>query len=153
MPAQKIITNLDLDSNEFVKKFLLSLDEVDGVSINMSSLGGRVEEVNNLGFVLLNSRLSQRKFCQACNGYHYYFVRDFEPEEEKDKTGLCTRCGALLVALTMFEGSKDEIVKWMKSKGQYNPYELLKDAIEKMIKEKKITVTSKEVDRGQYNET
>lgn len=143
---KKLIASLDLDSNEFHEKFLYSIHNQDGAQITLQNLGGRIEELNNFAFVLMNSRISQRKVCNACNGYHYFFVKNFESKEEKDTTGLCSPCGVMLQFMIMNEVSKEEVHKWMIGKGAVNPYTMMQDAIEAMVKSGDVTMTSHTVE-------
>lgn len=140
MKEKKLISAIDLDSKEFSGKVLVSLQNANGVNTTLINLSDRKEEMQNLLFLLMNTKVSERKLCPACNGYHYYFVRDFENKEEKDKVGLCSHCGNMMVALTLHEIPGDKIIEFIKSKGEINPYELLKDGIDKFIKEGKIKV-------------
>lgn len=141
---KKIIPMIDLDSNDFVKKVLYSLDEADGVGTVIPSMGGRDLEMQNFLFLLMNTRPSQRKKCKACNGYHWHFVKEFETKENIDAGMLCSSCGSILVLMSMLEVDKDKTIEWIKSEGKINPFDLLRDAVDKLIKEGKIKVDVQE---------
>lgn len=138
---KKFIPHIDLDSVEFQKKIITSLSKADGVMTVIPGMMGREKDVemSNLLFLLANSKVSSRKICPACNGYHYYFVRDFDRDME-DKKGLCSACGSLMCLMAMFDYSEDDVKKWLVSKGSMNPFEMIKDGIDKYIKEGKIGV-------------
>ena len=106
-------------------------------------MGGRKEEMNNLLFLMMNTRISQRKKCLACGGYHWYYVKDFEKKEDKDKEMLCSSCGSYMVLMALFETNEEKIKEWMKSNGEINPLEIIKNGVEKFIKEGKIEVKTK----------
>lgn len=149
MDKQKMVPVLSLKSKNFADKVLLFLFKGGGI-VNISlpevpAVGQDCnEEVNNLLFVLQNARSSTRKKCTACGGYHWLFVKEFEQTNEKDSTCLCTNCGKMLPLLALFKVSEKESMKWILSKGGINPYELLRDAKDKMISNGELTMTKKD---------
>lgn len=149
MEEKNYIMNIDLDSNEFEDKVLHTLSKGFGVNTTIMAIRGEKQEGERFTFLLMNFRSSKRKKCPACNGYHWYFVSEFETPDEKDKGGLCNRCGNILTWLVYLKIDKATILKWMKSKGDINPIELLKDGVEKMIKKGEIKVFTKEKKKGQ----
>jgi len=140
MDKKNYIAEIQLDSKDFIKKVEYALNKVDGVTTTIGNLSGRRKMLENFTLLLMNTKSSKRKHCLACNGYHYYFKANFESETEKDLTGLCPQCGNILVLLTLFKADESRIKEWMTCKGSINPHELLRDAVEVMIKSGEIVL-------------
>jgi hypothetical protein len=73
-----------------------------------------------------------RAHCQACNG-HFFIFKSKDMEIEKDQKGMCISCGILMTLMVMLKADDDRIKKWMISKGEINPLEILKDATQIFI--------------------
>ncbi len=145
MAEKKLVPVIDLDSTDFVEKVLYSLEKTGSVNTSFITIAGdgREEAMNNFLFLLMNSKSSQRKHCKACGGSHWTFVRDFEPKEEKDAGCLCSKCGSIMVIMTLCKVNKDDIINWIKSEGEINPFDLIRDGVDSMIKTGEIEVDVK----------
>lgn len=143
--VKKIIPSLDLESFEFEKKVAYSLKETGNIRINPKIIYSNKDgDMDRFAFALMNTFSSKRKHCSACGGKHYFFVSSHD-DSQIDETGLCEKCGILLQNMGLF-GVKDndKIQEWMKSQGDIDPYDLMRDAIQKDIKEGKVTMKSEE---------
>lgn len=138
MSDKKLIPILDLDSTDFEEKVSMSLRETGYINISYMNVNGRDKAVDNFLFLLMNSRLSQRKSCRSCGSYHWVYTKDFESGTERDKFCLCSSCANILNLMIMFDTPPDRIKAWMISKGVVNPLREIKDAVEELIKKGKI---------------
>ncbi len=134
MEPKRVIPIIDLDSIEFHQKILYSLSEADGVGTTLPSMGGRTKELHHLTFLLMNTKSSQRKLCTVCGSHHWFFVKEFEPTNLKDKKMLCTNCGSILGIMILLKTPQNIIKEWMNGKGEVDPFNTIRDSIDKMIK-------------------
>lgn len=145
MTEKKLIAMLTLDSNEFAKKFHLALEEVDGVQITGLGPAAYSQEAGeNLIFAVMNARSSNVSTCTACCAKHRHLVKEL-PSGEKGLDGLCSHCSNMLMWLVKCKVSKETAQAWMKSEGKIDPWNLLRDAVEKLIKSGDIKMTEMEL--------
>lgn len=142
---KKIIPSLDLNSKDFEKKVIYSLKETGNVRINPSLIYSNEEgDMDRFAFALMNTFSSKRKHCMACGGKHYFFMDHYDDSQE-DETGLCERCGVFLQNMVLFGvEDKKKIQEWMKSEGKIDPYELMREAVDKKVKDGEINMEKKE---------
>ena len=146
MKDKKIIPTLELDSNQFEEKVLISLEKTGNVRIVPKNLSGRKEEINRFLFALMNTGSSKRILCPACCGKHRYFVKSMEIGSKEDEKGLCDSCGVFMTNMALLGVPMEKIKEWMTSKGEIDPYELMRDAIQDGIKKGDITMDKVDLD-------
>ena len=132
--SKYIVPTLELDSNEFEEKVLISLDKTGYVRIVPKVLYNRIKELNRFTFALMNTFSSKRKHCPACRGKHRYFIKSSDIDIKEDETGLCDSCGVFLENMGFFGVPKDKLKEWIISEGEVDPYDLMRDAIQEGIK-------------------
>ena len=132
---KELVMCLDINSNEFEKKLLYSLFKVKNVRINPVMLYDNKEgDIDRYAFALMNTQSSKKKVCNACGGIHRYFTKKSISEEKGDEKGLCDTCGIILQNLVLFKADQKMIEKWIISNGEIDPYDLMRDGIQNMVK-------------------
>lgn len=152
------VANLDLASSEFFEKARLVVQDKDmPLQVPMRRFdeelrgedGVVIEKafLERYLFVLLNTSTSQRSVCQACNRYHWFRQQAIDLSHEKDRTGLCEECGYWLVNMTMLDVPGEEVKRWLGSRGEVNPAEVLREWVETLIKKGEMVVHQEPLDR------
>ncbi len=127
---KEILPNLEMNSNEILEKAKASLREVGQFVINWRRPDEPDVDIDSIKEIFKLNIDFVRARCQACNSYHYIFVKTGK-EINRDELCLCNNCSTLLLLLVVFKAPEEKITEWLKSWGEVNPLNILKEAMSK----------------------